>query len=144
MSGGGRCDVSQGATACNRRKRGRSAQAYCQAATYNGLPSYYQYFSDSSLAGGFEQADYCPYRRGFSNRLCTEPSHAPSSNYQGQGYSANSMCYESTLRQSIGGYVVASLHCGSCEGMPTALATGLPHPTRWWAATRRSACHLLC
>ena len=40
----------------------RRAKARCSQATWNNLPAWYQYFENSALAGGFQTADFCPYK----------------------------------------------------------------------------------
>ena len=91
----------------------RKFKAGCGMSTYSGdLPAPFQYFtSDATKGGGNKLADYCPFYGGYSNGDCRFES-APSSNYQGQIMGSASRCFDSSLKQVIGGYTASSASTG--------------------------------
>ena len=73
----------------------------CKISSFTSLPNYFQYFKDTTLGGTDSTADYCPYKRGYSNGNCrggfsTTFTYANSDEVVGP----NSRCFKSTLMRS--------------------------------------------
>jgi hypothetical protein len=52
----------------------------------SALPSQYQYFTQSGVMGGFEEADFCPVVSFYSNRICTDSQNNWSGGQPSNGY----------------------------------------------------------
>ena len=81
----------------------RTHKGYCGLNPGRGraLPAAYQYFPNPMVGGALQQADYCPYFRGYSNRDCRDEmqTHTPErQNFGGEIYSPSSRCLESSLQ----------------------------------------------
>ena len=61
--------------------------------------------------------DYCPvYAVTTGNRVCAAPENAPdaSLNFGAETYGEGSFCFQSSLRQEIGGFVTTSIDLHGC------------------------------
>ena len=84
-----------------------AAVGYCTKGTQSGLASYYYYFGDTSTAGSAlaMYADYCPTVVHYTSLICSGKKANGDAIVggtdftlgQGQEYSSNSRCFDSTL-----------------------------------------------
>lgn len=115
------------------------AMAYCDVAVFQSqLPTRYQYFAQEPTWGGAtpQQADFCPVLRAFSNRICSNPAHAPAASQSyGWHFGESSMCVQTSLVRTGSGFAAPSHGCVMfrCEdnsnGSPSGV-TGVP-PSPW-------------
>ena len=128
----GFCDVAYtgagspaGAKGCT---PGHKAKGYCDLTTYSGaLPSQYQYFTDPTLGGSMETADYCPHYRAFSNNagtgtlLCSDGTLQPAANDnpRGEVFGGTSSCFDTQVLQDTwtsSGSTVQACYQTRCNG----------------------------
>ncbi len=77
------------------------AKGYCQIGTGN-VPADYQYFSSSPTeVGAQDLPDYCPLYWGYSNGWCFDTSNTPNVVNNGETYSDNARCYQSSLLKGL-------------------------------------------
>nr|CAJ2467797.1 unnamed protein product [Leishmania braziliensis] len=90
------CNSTESSYRCptQRLKIGR-----CSIATYDDpLPTYFQYFTKTSLGGSSEFMDFCPIIVGYSNIACNQdPSTASPALMEFNVFSDSSRCFDGTL-----------------------------------------------
>ena len=78
----GFCTDSSPANGCSPDHK---ARGYCSLSTYtSALPAAYQYLTNPAQGGMLQQADYCPYYKGWSNGLCEDTANLPTQNVRGE------------------------------------------------------------
>lgn len=84
----------------------RLFQGYCSMATFAApLPARYQYFSGKPAFGGqFQQLDYCPDTRTYTNRDCRNAADTPAvlQNFRGEAYGSDARCFDTSLSFEVG------------------------------------------
>jgi len=92
------------------------AKGACNLISYTSdLPTSYQWFpSDPTSGGNLATADYCPYFAAYSNGDCDATANAPAANYRAESYGASSLCFNSSLMQPVGGYILTSSQSPAC------------------------------
>lgn len=87
--------VYSGQNSCNFN---RLAKSTCYLQNIGNLPSQFQYFTDSTLAGIDTLADYCPYYDAYSNGYCVDVSLQGTSPVDiGEEYCEDCRCFDSSL-----------------------------------------------
>lgn len=73
----------------------------CRISSYTSVPSYFQYFVDTTLGGVDSTADYCPYRSRYSNGNCRGGSTATFTYANAdEVIGSTSRCFKSNLMRS--------------------------------------------
>ena len=82
-----------------------TARGYCDRTTFTAaLPTAYRYFPGDPTSGGeMPTTDYCPHYSSYSNGHCGYSSNAPTVNYRAEAYGPQSVCFDTSLTQNIGG-----------------------------------------
>ncbi|KAK7199168.1 major surface protease gp63 [Novymonas esmeraldas] len=79
------------------------------------LPSQFQYFSDATLGGEYEEMDYCPYVEPYRRTKCSSNGRY----LNGSVYGARSRCFDAPAGFAEGGQssaqygLCAKVHCGT-------------------------------
>lgn len=114
----------------------------CSATDGNSIPAEFSYFTDVTVGSVSPiQTDFCPYIKGFSNRLCSDTSqNSADSRKFGRLYSDDSRCAVSTLLKqglSVGSHTGVGCFTKTCAEAPLspselsviAGTDGLPPPS---------------
>ncbi|CAG9322125.1 unnamed protein product [Blepharisma stoltei] len=90
----------------------RLSEASCYKGSYSSIPSYEQYYSDSTIGGASQFVDFCTYMYPYTNRFCQNTTASSSYKYYGEALGFTSRCVESTLLSKS--YVFTEKLKGNC------------------------------